>query len=107
MLRHLSQPKDTRHNVTRRLELEIGISTWSMGNPLEALRRIAEAGFSHLEVWCDPHDVLDGCENELVLAIKDYDLKACSLHAPFTSLDISSTDIKLRKHSYHEDCGKA
>jgi len=79
--------------------LEIGISTWSMGNPTEALERIAEAGFKHAEIWADPYGVLDSRLDALVSALEDYGLEASSLHAPFTGLDISSTSEELRSLS--------
>jgi len=82
--------------------LEIGISTWSMGSPMEALERIAEARFKHAEIWADPYGVLDCCLDVLVLALEEYDLDASSLHAPFTGLDISSTNQELRSLSINK-----
>jgi len=79
------------------------MSTWSMGkNPLEALERIAEAGFRQVEIWSDPSGVLSGHVDELVNALRNRGIKACSLHAPFTGLDLSSTVEKLRKHSVQQ-----
>jgi len=83
--------------------LELGISTWSMGkSPLEALERIAEAGFGQVEIWSDPPGVLSGHVDELFNALGKRGLKACSLHAPFTGLDVSSTDEKLRERSVQQ-----
>jgi len=80
--------------------LELGMSTLSMGkNPLEALERIAEAGFRQVEIWSDPPDVLSGHVDDLSNALGNRGLKAYSLHAPFTGLDVSSPDEKLRKCS--------
>lgn len=79
--------------------MEIGISTWSMGSPMEALKRIAEAGFKHAEIWADPYGALNRCLDLLVSAVKEYGLDASSLHAPFTGLDISSINEELRSLS--------
>jgi len=54
--------------------LEIGISTWSMGSPVEAAERIAKAGFKHAEIWADPYGVLDCCLDMLVSVLKEYGL---------------------------------
>ncbi len=70
-----------------------------MGGPVEALERIAEAKFEHVEIWGNPYGVLDGCSDELIRSLKDYGLEACSLHAPFAGLDISSIDEDTRKLS--------
>jgi len=83
--------------------LELGISTWSMGkSPLEALELIAEAGFRRVEIWSDPPSVLSGHVDELLNALGNRGLKACSLHAPFTGLNVSSPDEKLRKGSVQQ-----
>jgi len=83
--------------------LELGMSTWSMGKtPLEALERIAEAGFRQVEIWSDPPGILLGHVDELCNALGNRGLKACSLHAPFTGLDLSSPDEKLRKCSVQQ-----
>jgi sugar phosphate isomerase/epimerase len=83
--------------------LELGMSTWSMGrNPLEALERIAEAGFRQVEIWSDPPSVLSSHVDELFNALGNSGLKACSLHAPFTGLDVSSPDKKLRECSVQQ-----
>jgi len=74
-------------------------------NPLEALERIVEAGFRQVEIWSDPPDVLSGHADELVNALGNRGLKACSLHAPFTGLDLSSPDEKLRKCSVQQILG--
>jgi len=86
--------------------LELGMSTWSMGkNPLEALERVAEAGFRQVEIWSDPPGVLSGYVDELFNALGNRGLEACSLHAPFTGLDVSSPDEKLRKRSIQQILG--
>jgi len=74
-------------------------------NPLEALERIAEVGFRRVEIWSDPPGVLSGHVDELFNALGDHGLKACSLHAPFTGLDVSSPDDNLRKHSVQQILG--
>jgi len=82
------------------------MSTWSMGkNPSEALERIAVAGFRQVEIWSDPPGVLSGPVDELINALENRGIKACSLHAPFTRLDLSSTDEKMRKYSVHQILG--
>jgi len=79
------------------------MSTWSMGkNPSEALERIAEAGFRRVEIWSDPPGVLSGHVDELFNALGNRGLKACSLHAPFTGLNVSSLDEKMRKCSVQQ-----
>ncbi len=83
--------------------MELGISTWSMGkDPLEALERVAEAGFRRVEIWSDPPGVLSGYVDELFNALGNWGLKACSLHAPFSGLDVSSPDEKMRKCSVQQ-----
>jgi len=71
-------------------------------NPLEALEPIAEAGFRQVEIWSDPLGVLGGHVDELVNALGNRGLKACSLHAPFTGLDVSSSNEELRKRSVQQ-----
>ena len=63
------------------------------------MERVAEAGFKHAEIWADPCGVLDCCLDMLVSAVKEYGLDVSSLHAPFTGLDISSTNEELRSLS--------
>ena len=66
---------------------------------MEALERIAEAGFKHAEIWAEPYGVLDRCLDVLVLALEEYEVNASSLHSPFIGIDISSIDDTLRSVS--------
>lgn len=73
-----------------------------MGNPPHALKRIAKAGFTHVEIWSDPSGVLSGYLDELFSNLENNGLEAFSIHAPFTGLDVSSIDDRLRKRSVEQ-----
>lgn len=84
----------------------IGISTWvyfwkSLEN---VLRNIAEVGYSNVEIFADETH-LDPRISPDIPVLKDLlnrlHLKAYSLHAPFSGVDISSLDEKKRENSLH------
>jgi len=82
----------------------LGISTWVyFWKPLEdVLRKIADTGYSNVEIWADKTH-LDPRISPDLSALKDllnsFHLKVHSLHAPFSGLDIASLDGGKRENS--------
>lgn len=87
--------------------MDLGISTWVyMMKPIEeAVKRIHGSGIRFLEIWGDTSTHLDlmsprgGRVPEILNVMNVLDMRAISLHAPFSSLDISSPDESKRRIS--------
>ena len=84
--------------------MTVGISTWAyVTTPIEeAIKRIHGAGIQYVELWGNTPAHLDPITHpreragEVADTLKALDMKPVSLHAPFSGLDISSSDEDVR-----------
>jgi len=82
----------------------LSISTWVyFWEPLEqVLRKIADTGYSKIEIWADKTHLDPRISPDIPLLkdlLNSLHLKVHSLHAPFSDVDISSLDEEERENS--------
>ena len=82
----------------------LSISTWVyFWQPLEqVLRKIADTGYTNVEIWGDKTHLDPRISPDIPLLkdlLNSLHLKAYSLHAPFSGIDIASLDERKRQSS--------
>lgn len=82
----------------------LSISTWVyFWEPLEqVLGKIADTGYSHVEIWGDKTHLDPRISPDIPLlkdSLNSLRLKVRSLHAPFSGVDIASLDERKRQSS--------